>query len=59
MVLVLTFGLVPADHIDAPDVAVTTADITDFYTFEAAIQDNTVFAAKCTRTSSSREYSTI
>lgn len=45
MALALTFGLVAADHIDAPDVAGTTADITDYYAFEGATQNNTVFAA--------------
>lgn len=45
MALALTFGLVAADHIDAPDVAGTTADITDYYAFEGATQDNTVFVA--------------
>lgn len=45
MALALTFGLVAADHVDAPDVAGTTADITDFYAFEGATQDNTVFVA--------------
>ncbi|WP_299677307.1 DUF4331 family protein [uncultured Dokdonia sp.] len=45
LVLALTFALVAADHVDAPDVATTTADITDFYAFEGATQDNTVFVA--------------
>ncbi|MCX2765015.1 DUF4331 domain-containing protein [Aquimarina muelleri] len=35
--------LMSADHLDAPDVAGTTADITDFYAFEGANPDNTVF----------------
>ncbi|RZS93353.1 uncharacterized protein DUF4331 [Aquimarina brevivitae] len=37
--------LVAADHLDAPAVAGTTADITDFYAFEGANVDNTVFVA--------------
>ena len=37
--------LVAADHLDAPAVAGTTADITDFYAFEGANADNTVFVA--------------
>ena len=39
------FGLIAADHVDAPDIAGTTADITDFYAFEGATPDNTVFVA--------------
>jgi hypothetical protein len=35
--------LIAADHLDAPNVAGTTADITDFYAFEGADPDNTVF----------------
>lgn len=35
--------LMSADHLDAPDIAGTTADITDFYAFEGANPDNTVF----------------
>ncbi len=34
-----------ADHLDAPAVGGTTADITDFYAFEGADPDNTVFVA--------------
>ncbi|MHA7057719.1 DUF4331 family protein [Aquimarina sp. M1] len=37
--------LMAADHLDAPAVAGTTADITDFYAFEGANPDNTVFVA--------------
>ena len=41
----LTAGvvLIAADHLDAPGVAGSTADITDFYAFEGANSDNTVF----------------
>lgn len=35
--------LVAADHLEAPAVAGTTADITDLYAFEGANPDNTVF----------------
>lgn len=43
----LTIGVVlmAADHLDAMAVAGTTADITDFYAFEGANPDNTVFVA--------------
>lgn len=37
--------LMAADHIDAPAVVGTTADITDLYAFEGADSDNTVFVA--------------
>jgi hypothetical protein len=37
--------LIAADHLDAMAVGGTTADITDFYAFEGANQDNTVFVA--------------
>lgn len=37
--------LTAADHLDAPKVAGTTADITDFYAFEGATAANTVFVA--------------
>ncbi|MDY8137375.1 DUF4331 family protein [Aquimarina sp. 2201CG5-10] len=37
--------LTAADHLDAPAVRGTTADITDFYAFEGANSDNTVFVA--------------
>ena len=37
--------LVAADHLDAPAVAGSTADITDFYAFEGANANNTVFVA--------------
>ncbi len=41
----LSAGIVfmSADHLDAPDVGGSTADITDFYAFEGANPDNTVF----------------
>ncbi len=42
-ILFLGIILVSADHLDAPDVAGSTADITDFYAFEGANPDNTVF----------------
>lgn len=45
LALVITSVLVAADHLDAPDVAGTTADITDFYAFEGATEANTVFVA--------------
>ena len=41
--LSLGIVLISADHLDAPDVAGTTADITDFYAFEGENPDNTVF----------------
>ena len=37
--------LVAADHIDAPDVAGGTSDITDYYAFQGEDTDNIVFAA--------------
>ncbi|MDH7447104.1 DUF4331 family protein [Aquimarina sp. 2201CG14-23] len=37
--------LMAADHLDAPAVGGTTADITDFYAFEGANTENTVFVA--------------
>ncbi len=36
---------IAADHIDAPDASGTTADITDFYAFEAEDTNNLVFVA--------------
>ena len=39
------FFMVAADHIDAPAVANGTADITDFYAFQAQDPDNVVFIA--------------
>ncbi len=43
----LSIGIVlmAADHLDAPAVGGTTADITDFYAFEGANSDNTVLVA--------------
>ncbi len=38
-------GIVAADHIDAPAVAGTTADITDYYAFQGENTDNLVFVA--------------
>ncbi|NER15690.1 DUF4331 family protein [Spongiivirga citrea] len=35
--------LIAADHLEAPAVGATTADITDLYAFEGANPDNTVF----------------
>lgn len=37
--------LISADHIDAPEVASTNADITDFYAFQGEDTDNLVFVA--------------
>jgi hypothetical protein len=42
---VASFFMVAADHIDAPAVASGTADITDFYAFEAQNPNNVVFVA--------------
>ena len=39
------FFMVAADHIDAPAVASGTADITDFYAFQAQDANNVVFVA--------------
>ncbi|SRX54991.1 DUF4331 family protein [Aequorivita sp. CIP111184] len=41
----LSVFLISADHIDAPAVAGTTADITDFYAFQGENNSNFVFAA--------------
>ena len=41
----LSVFLISADHIDAPAVAGTTADITDFYAFQGENNGNLVFAA--------------
>ena len=37
--------MIAADHIDAPAVTGTTADITDYYSFQASDTDNLVFVA--------------
>jgi hypothetical protein len=37
--------LISADHMDAPNVAATSADIADFFAFEGANLDNTVLVA--------------
>ena len=39
------FFMVAADHIDAPDVASTSSDITDFYAFQGQNEDNIAFVA--------------
>ncbi|CAM3379350.1 DUF4331 family protein [Aequorivita lipolytica] len=44
-VAVLSIFLISADHIDAPSVAGTNADITDFYAFQGENSGNLVFAA--------------
>ncbi len=44
-VAALSIFLISADHIDAPAIAGTTADITDFYAFQAENSSNFVFAA--------------
>ncbi len=44
-VAALSIFLISADHIDAPAVAGTTADITDFYAFQGENTSNFVFAA--------------
>ncbi|MDN3724078.1 DUF4331 family protein [Aequorivita sp. SDUM287046] len=41
----LSIFLISADHMDAPAVTGTTADITDFYAFQGANSSNFVFAA--------------
>ena len=43
--LALSLFLMSSDHIDAPNVAGTTADIADFYAFEGDNPSNTVFVA--------------
>ena len=43
--LLLSVFLISADHIDAPNVEGTSADIADFYAFEGDNPDNTVFIA--------------
>ncbi len=43
--LVLSVVLISADHIDAPEVQSTSADITDFYCFQGQDNDNLVFVA--------------
>jgi hypothetical protein len=45
LVLVGTIIVFAADHIDAPAVSGTKADITDFYAFQGASDDNLVFVA--------------
>jgi hypothetical protein len=42
---VLSIFMIAADHIDAPAVAGTSTDITDFYAFQGASSDNLVFVA--------------
>ncbi len=42
---IASFFMVAADHIDAPAVASGTADITDFYAFQAEDPNNVVFVA--------------
>lgn len=44
-IVALSVFLISADHIDAPAVAGTTADITDFYAFQGANTSNFVLAA--------------
>lgn len=44
-VAALSVFLISADHIDAPAIAGTTADITDFYAFQGENNGNFVFAA--------------
>jgi hypothetical protein len=44
-VAALSIFLISADHIDAPAVAGTTADITDFYAFQGENSNNFVLAA--------------
>ncbi|KPM46698.1 DUF4331 family protein [Jiulongibacter sediminis] len=39
------FGIIAADHIDAPAVQGTTADITDYYAFQGENTSNLVFVA--------------
>jgi len=39
----MVVGLIAADHVDSPSVASTSSDIADFYAFEGADQDATVF----------------
>ena len=45
LIIGLGIFLIAADHIDAPAVAGTSADLTDFYAFEGANPDNTVLVA--------------
>lgn len=42
---VLSVFLIAADHIDAPSIAGTSSDITDFYAFQGENPDNLVFVA--------------
>jgi len=39
----VVIGLIAADHVDAPAVAGSSSDIADFFAFEGADADNTVF----------------
>lgn len=39
----VVIGLIAADHVDSPSVASTSSDIADFYAFEGADPDATVF----------------
>lgn len=45
LLLVLSLFFMSSDHIDAPNVAGTSADIADFYAFEGDNPNNTVFVA--------------
>ena len=45
LIAVAGYFTIAADHIDAPAVAGSKSDITDFYAFEGANTDNLVFAA--------------
>jgi len=40
----MVVGLIAADHVDSPSVASTSSDIADFYAFEGADENSTVFA---------------
>jgi len=44
-IAVAGFFMVAADHIDAPDVAGGTSDITDYYAFQGEDDDNIAFVA--------------
>lgn len=45
IVAIISLITVAADHIDAPEVSGTNADITDFYAFQAEDSNNLVFVA--------------
>lgn len=45
LITVLVFSLISADHIEAPDVQGSSADITDFYAFQAEDTNKLVFVA--------------